>query len=207
MPSNPSWQTNNASWNSATRKTHIKNVVMILSVFFIIAGVIIAGLVYPKCNETQVHGFFRCNCPEGSALQKSTGLCICLNNGTQLGFHIERPHCIPSYPYLMTEVPEAMNQGAIVYAKMVVDKKKPKKAKLNLEFVVDSPKGERIGWFALRDFPSFFSASIVDVKFQPTAGIKNQTYVLEGLKDSTYQAQQICNSGHMLRSENKQVKI
>ena len=130
-----------------------------------------------------------------------------INNGTQLGFHIERPHCIPSYPYLMTEVPEAMNQGAIVYAKMVVDKKKPKKAKLNLKFVVDSPKGERIGWFALIDFPSLFSASIVDVKFQSISGLKNQTYVLEGLKDSTYQAQQICNSGHMLRAASKQVKI
>jgi hypothetical protein len=130
-----------------------------------------------------------------------------MDDGTQLGFHIERPHCIPNYPYLMTEVPEAMNQGAIVYAKMVVDKKKPKKAKLDLEFVMDSPKGERIGWFALKDFPSFFSASIVDVKFQTTSGLKNQTYVLEGLKDSTYQAQQICNSGHMLRAASKQVKI
>jgi hypothetical protein len=130
-----------------------------------------------------------------------------MDDGTQLGFHIERPHCIPNYPYLMTEVPEAMNQGAIVYAKMAVDKKKPQKAKLNLEFVVDSPKGERIGWFALKDFPSFFSASIVDVKFQSTSGLKNQTYVLEGLKDSTYQAQQICNSGHMLRAASKQVKI
>ena len=130
-----------------------------------------------------------------------------INDGTQLGFHIERPHCIPNYPYLMTEVPEAMNQGAIVYAKMMVDKKKPKKAKLDLEFVIDSPKGERIGWFALKDFPSFFSASIVDVKFQSTSGLKNQTYVLEGLKDSTYQAQQICNSGHMLRASSKQVKI
>ena len=130
-----------------------------------------------------------------------------MDDGTQLGFHIERPHCIPNYPYLMTEVPEAMNQGAIVYAKMMVDKKKPKKAKLDLEFVMDSPKGERIGWFALKDFPSFFSASIVDVKFQSTSGLKNQTYVLEGLKDSTYQAQQICNSGHMLRASNKQVKI
>jgi hypothetical protein len=130
-----------------------------------------------------------------------------MDDGTQLGFHIERPHCIPNYPYLMTEVPEAMNQGAIVYAKMMVDKKKPKKAKLDLEFVMDSPKGERIGWFALKDFPSFFSASIVDVKFQSTSGLKNQTYVLEGLKDSTFQAQQICNSGHMLRTSSKQVKI
>ena len=31
------------------------------------------------------------------------------------------------------------------------------------------------------------------------------TYVIEGLKDSTYQAQQICNSGHMLRAASKQV--
>jgi hypothetical protein len=130
-----------------------------------------------------------------------------INDGTQLGFHIERPHCIPNYPYLMAEIPEEMNQGANVYAKMMVDKKKPKKAKLNLEFVMDASDGKKIGWFALKDFPSFFSASIVDVKFQPASGMKNQTYVLEGLKDSTYQAQQICNSGHMLRAASKQVKI
>ncbi len=130
-----------------------------------------------------------------------------INDGTQLGFHIERPHCIPNYPYLMAEIPEEMNQGANVYAKMMVDKKKPKKAKLNLEFVMDASDGKKIGWFALKDFPSFYSASIVDVKFQPTAGMKNQTYVLEGLKDSTYQAQQICKSGHMLRAASKQVKI
>ena len=130
-----------------------------------------------------------------------------MDDGTQLGFHIERPHCIPNYPYLMAEIPEELNKGANIYAKMVVDKKKPKKAKLNLEWVVDSNKGVRIGWFALKDFPSFFSASIVDVKFQPTSGLKNQTYVLEGLKDSAYQAQQICNSGHMLRAASKQVKI
>ena len=130
-----------------------------------------------------------------------------INDGTQLGFHIERPHCIPNYPYLMAEIPEELNKGANIYAKMVVDKKKPKKAKLNLEWVVDSNKGVRIGWFALKDFPSFYSASIVDVKFHSTSGLKNQTYVLEGLKDSAYQAQQICNSGHMLRAASKQVKI
>ena len=65
---------------------------------------------------------------------------------------------------------------------------------------MDASDGKRIGWFALKDFPSFYSASIVDIKFQPIAGMKNQTYVLEGLKDSTYQAQQICKSGHMLRA-------
>jgi len=130
-----------------------------------------------------------------------------INDGTQLGFHIERPHCIPNYPYLMAEIPEEMNQGANVYAKMMVDKKKPKKAKLNLEFVMDASDGKKIGWFALKDFPSFYSASIVDVKFQPVTGMKNQTFILDGLKDSTYQAQQICNSGHILRAPNKQVKI
>ena len=130
-----------------------------------------------------------------------------INDGTQLGFHIERPHCIPNYPYLMAEIPEEMNQGANVYAKMMVDKKKAKKAKLNLEFVMDVSDGKKIGWFALKDFPSFYSASIVDVKFQPTSGMKNQTYVLEGLKDSTYQAQQICKSGHLIRESDKQVKI
>ena len=44
-----------------------------------------------------------------------------INDGTQLGFHIERPHCIPNYPYLMAEIPAEMNQGANVYAKMMVD--------------------------------------------------------------------------------------
>ena len=126
-----------------------------------------------------------------------------INDGTQLGFHIERPHCIPNYPYLMAEIPDAMNQGSNIYAKMVVDKKKPKKAQLDLEFVMDAPDGKRIGWFALKDFPSFYNASKVAMKFQPFSGIKNQTYVLEGLKDSTHQAQQICHSGYMLRSSNK----
>ena len=37
-----------------------------------------------------------------------------MDDGTQLGFHIERPHCIPNYPYLMTEVPDEMNQGVLV---------------------------------------------------------------------------------------------
>ena len=30
---------------------------------------------------------------------------------TQLGFHMERPHCIPNYPYLMMEVPKEIPQG------------------------------------------------------------------------------------------------
>ena len=126
---------------------------------------------------------------------------------TQLGFHMERPHCIPNYPYLMMEVPKEIPKGANVYAKMTVDKNKPSKAKLYLEFVIDASDGKKVGWFALKKFPSFYNASKVEMKFQPVTGMKNQTFILDGLKDTTYQAQQICNSGHMLRASNKQVKI
>ena len=126
---------------------------------------------------------------------------------TQLGFHMERPHCIPNYPYLMMEVPKEILKGANVYAKMTVDKNKPKKAKLYLEFLIDASDGKKVGWFALKKFPSFYSASKVEMKFQPVTGMKNQTFILDGLKDSTYQAQQICNSGHMLRAPDKQIKI
>jgi hypothetical protein len=126
---------------------------------------------------------------------------------TQLGFHMERPHCIPNYPYLMMEVPKEILKGANVYAKMTVDKNKPKKAKLYLEFLIDASDGKKVGWFALKKFPSFYSASKVEMKFRPVTGMKNQTFILDGLKDSTYQAQQICNSGHMLRAPDKQIKI
>ena len=126
---------------------------------------------------------------------------------TQLGFHMERPHCIPNYPYLMMEVPKEIPQGANIFAKMTVDKNKPSKAKLYLEFVIDTSNGKKVGWFALKKFPSFYNASKVEMKFQQITGMKNQTFILDGLKDSTYQAQQICNSGHMLRTPDKQEKI
>ena len=55
----------------------------------VVVVVVVVGFLYPSCNSTQVRGFYRCNCPEGSAMQKTTGLCICLNNGTQLGTDCE----------------------------------------------------------------------------------------------------------------------
>ena len=126
---------------------------------------------------------------------------------TQLGFHISRPHCIPNYPYLLIEIPKELGDDSVVYAKISVDKNKPMKANLYLEFTFDGSGGEKVGWFSFRKFPSFYNASKVVVKFQPASSMKNQTFILDGLKDSTYQAQQICNSGHMLRASNKQVKI
>ena len=127
--------------------------------------------------------------------------------GEELGFHIERPHCIPSYPFLITKVPEELHKGVNIYTKVLIDMNKPKKAKLNLEFIMDGPKGDKFGWFALKDFPSFYNASKVDVKFHANSGIKNKTFIMEGLKDSTFHAQQICHSGHILRAAGKQVKI
>ena len=126
---------------------------------------------------------------------------------TQLGFHISRPHCIPNYPYLLMEIPKELGDDSVVYAKISVDKNKPMKSNLYLEFTFDGSGGEKVGWFSLKKFPSFYNASKVVVKFQPASSMKNQTFILDGLKDSTYQAQQICNSGHMLRASNKQVKI
>ena len=51
---------------------------------------------------------------------------------------------------------------------------------------MDGPTGDKFGWFALKDFPSFYNASKVDVKFHTSSGIKNKTFIMEGLKDSTY---------------------
>ena len=126
---------------------------------------------------------------------------------TQLGFHISRPHCIANYPYLLIEIPKELGDDSVVYAKISVDKNKPMKSNLYLEFTFDGSGGEKVGWFSLKKFPSFYNASKVVVKFQPASSMKNQTFILDGLKDLTYQAQQICNSGHMLRASNKQVKI
>lgn len=78
-----------ASWDIQARQTHVKKVVTVMVVLAVIIALVIFGLVYPKCNGTQVHGFFRCNCAPGSALDKSSGLCKCLNNGTQLGGHCD----------------------------------------------------------------------------------------------------------------------
>ena len=80
---------NTPSWQLQNRSMHIKKVVIIMITFFVILALIITGFVYPKCNETQVHGFFRCNCPQGSAMDKLSGLCTCLNNGTELGNQCE----------------------------------------------------------------------------------------------------------------------
>ena len=84
---------------------------------------------------------------------------------TQLGFHMERPHCIPNYPYLMMEVPKGIPKGANVYAKMTVDKNKPSNAKLYLEFVIDSSDGKKVGWFALKKFHLSITLSKVEMSF------------------------------------------
>ena len=125
----------------------------------------------------------------------------------QLGYHIARPHCVPADPYLMVEIPESMAEGSTIPADIIVDKNKPRKSKLYLDFVMNTKSGDRVGWFYLTNYPSFQEAKKVTIKFNPETHIKNRTFVMEGLKNSSYQGQQICNSGLMLRASNKQVKI
>ena len=171
----------------------------------IIFMMLLSTLSYAEVSITTLDNFRIDDLSENELTIAKTA--VDAENGTQLGFHVERPHCIPNYPYLLIEIPKGIQKGSTVYAKILVDKKKPMKAKLNLEFTFDGSDGEKVGWFGLKQFPSFYNASKVVVKFQPATGMKNQTFILDGLKDSTYQAQQICNSGYMLRASNKQVNI
>lgn len=93
MDQSPSWEaaSERASWLRQNRSKRIRRVVIGVSIFVVIATILIVGFTYPPCNQTQVRGFFRCNCAPGSALQtnQTNGdgkpLCICLNNGNQLG--------------------------------------------------------------------------------------------------------------------------
>lgn len=79
-----------ASWQSQTRSMHIRNVIIASVIFVIVLVFVILVFTVPKCNSTQVRGFFTCNCKPGSALDRSTGYCKCLNDGATPG-----GQCIP----------------------------------------------------------------------------------------------------------------
>jgi hypothetical protein len=76
-------------WDAQVKQVHIVKVVVVMVVLAIVIGLVIFGLVYPKCNSTQVRGFFQCNCAPGSALNKVTKLCHCLNDASTLGGQCE----------------------------------------------------------------------------------------------------------------------
>ena len=59
----------------------------------------------------------------------------------------------------------------------------------------------------MREFPSFDKASHIQVDFKATTPLKDFSIDLDGIQEVQYQAQKICNSGHMLRAASKQVKI
>jgi len=71
-------------WAPQVRKIHIRNVIIISLVLVMIAVIIILGFIYPKCNPTQIHGFYSCKCPPDSAMNPQTKLCTCLSNGSQI---------------------------------------------------------------------------------------------------------------------------
>ena len=61
---------------------HIGKVMLTLLVILAITAFVVVGFFYPVCNGTQNRGFYSCSCKEGSALDQTTGLCICLDTGT-----------------------------------------------------------------------------------------------------------------------------
>ena len=81
MTTTPSWQT--------SRSVQIRKVAIFFAVFVVVIVFVILVFTVPKCNATQVRGFFTCNCAPGSALDRQTGLCMCLNNGTDPGGQCE----------------------------------------------------------------------------------------------------------------------
>lgn len=87
MPMTP--MTQNAmpmpSWQAQTRTIHIRKVVIGCIIFAAILTFVILALTVPKCNSTQVRGFFTCNCAPGSAMNHATGLCMCLEDAATPG--------------------------------------------------------------------------------------------------------------------------
>lgn len=85
MPMTPMTTMPTASWQAQTRSIHIRKVVIGCLIFAAIVTFVILSLTVPKCNSTQVRGFFTCNCAPGSAMDRTTGLCMCLEDGASPG--------------------------------------------------------------------------------------------------------------------------
>lgn len=60
---------------------HIGKVMLVLLIVLAIAAFVVVGFFYPECNSTQDRGFYSCSCKDGSALDLTTGMCMCLDTG------------------------------------------------------------------------------------------------------------------------------
>ena len=122
------------------------------------------------------------------------------------GFHLERPYCISEAPLLMLRTKVEFSNGDRINALIKVDKNKAKPLRLKKEIGFDD-NGEYVTWWRMKEFPSIDKASHIQVDFKATTPLKDFSIDLTGMQQVQNQAQQICNSGHMLRAASKQVKI
>ena len=70
------------TYSDGTYYAHIGKVLLILLVILGIAAFVIVGFFYPECNSTQDRGFYSCSCKPGSALDLTTGYCMCLDTAS-----------------------------------------------------------------------------------------------------------------------------
>jgi len=69
------------TYSDSVYYAHIGKVALALLIIAAIVVFIVVGLFYPECNATQDHGFYSCSCKDGSALDMTTGMCLCLDTG------------------------------------------------------------------------------------------------------------------------------
>jgi|694.fasta_scaffold07723_4 hypothetical protein len=70
------------SWGRVAKQRRVLKVVLFVLAIVVIGIVLLTGFVlYPKCNMTQVHGFFTCNCPANAIYNPATSECVCADTG------------------------------------------------------------------------------------------------------------------------------
>jgi hypothetical protein len=69
------------TYSDSVYYAHIGKVLLVILILVVITAFIVIGLFYPQCNSTQDHGFYSCSCKAGSALDLTTGQCLCLDTG------------------------------------------------------------------------------------------------------------------------------
>jgi hypothetical protein len=80
IPASPN--ANAYSWGRVAKQRRVLKVVLFVLAIVVIGIVLLTGFVlYPKCNMTQVHGFFTCNCPANAIYNPATSECVCADTG------------------------------------------------------------------------------------------------------------------------------
>ena len=70
------------TYSDSTYYAHIAKVALLILVILGIVIFVILGFFFPQCNATQDRGFYSCSCKPGSALDRTTGQCLCLDTGS-----------------------------------------------------------------------------------------------------------------------------